>query len=357
MKHKKILQLGITSLFTLLLLVTLTLPVHAASSKKAVIRYPKVDPNAINIYLTISGMQQQFQQSIQQQLPDQFNQSVMAQTKGLDPATQSLANQLIGEVFQPSANLTQLTPTQGGLVSSISVSLFPNDPNPLGFSMLLSFNKINSHAAEVDASAVPGQPAPPSTGPQSTFDVGTFGTLNSIVPTPGCGDSALLMNMDTAPGAAQQGGGGGQGAGFPLFIDVPAAAFQAGAAGQGNMDIGGGFSAQNIQVSLQGQGMVVNTQIAFLGNQVGSTMTTVQLSAANGKLVGTVTNTNVNIGGFLSLPVDAFNQDIQQQLNQQLGTMMGNMLNVTSVNFGPTAAVPCATPGDMLLGGTAAGGI
>lgn len=355
MKHKKIIQLGITSLFTLLLLVTLALPVHAASSKKAVIRYPKDDPNAVNIYLPIPAMQQQFQQSIQQQLPDQFNQSIMDQTKSLDPGTRTLANQLIGEVFQPSATLTQLTPEQGGLVSTINIGLFPDDPNPLSFSMLLAFNKINSHAAEVDASAVPGQPAPPTTGPQSNFDVGGFGTLNSIVPTPGCGNSALEMNISPSQTPPPQ--NGGQGAGFPLFIEVPAAAFQAGAAGAGNMQIGAGFSAQNIQISLQGQGMVVSTQIAFEGTQVGSTMTTVQLSAANGTLVGTVTNTKVNIGGLFSLPIDAFNQTIQQQINQELGGMIGNMLNVTSVNFGPTADVPCATPGNMLLGGTAAGGL
>ena len=355
MKRNKIIQLGITFLFTFLLLVALTSPAHASSSKAVIIKYPKDDPTAINVYLTISGMQDQFQQSISQQLPAQFNQSIMDQTKSLPPDTRTLANQLIGEVFQPSANLTQLTPEQGGLVSTINVGLFPNDPNPLSFSMLLSFNKINSHAAEVDASAVPGQPAPPTTGPQSTFDVGGFGTLNSIVPTPGCGNSALKMNISTSQTPPPQ--SGGQGAGFPLFIEVPAAAFQAGAAGAGNMQIGAGFSAQNIQISLQGQGMVVSTQIAFLGQQVGSTTTTVQLSAANGTLVGTVTNTQVNVGGLFSLPVDAFNQDIQQMINQELGGMIGNMLNVTSVNFGPTADVPCATPGNMLLGGTAAGGL
>ncbi len=355
MQYKKIIQVGSTFLFALLLLITLTLPVSASSSERYIVRYPKDDPTAVNIYLPISAMQQQFQQSISQQLPDQFNQSLSQQTQSLPSDTRALVGQLIGEVFQPSATLTQLTPEQGGLVSTINVSLFPNDPNPLSFSMLLSFNKINSHAAEVDASAVPGQPAPPSTGPQSTFDVGGFGTLNSIAPTPGCGDSALKMNI--SPSQTPPPPNSGQGAGFPLFIEVPAAAFQAGAAAQGNMQIGAGFSAQDIQVSLQGGAMVVSTQIAFEGVQVGSTMTTIQLSAANGQLIGTVTNTQVNVGGLFTLPVDAFNQDIQQMINQELSGMIGNMLYVTSVNFGPTAAIPCATPGNMLLGGTAAGGI
>lgn len=359
MKRKKIIQLGITSLFMLLLLVTLTLPAHAASSKQLVTRSAKADPNAINVYLSIEGLQQQFQQNIQQQLPQQFTQSVQSQTMALPSNVRPLANQLIGEVFQPSANLTQLTPSQGGLIMSASTSLFPNDPNPLSFSLLLSFNKTNSSTAEVDASAVPGQPAPPpgSTGPQEPFSVGGFGSLNSITPTPGCGDSALVMNVTPAQGAAQQagGGGGGMGAGFPLFIEVPAAAFNAGAAAMGNMNIGGGFSTQNVQISLTGQGMIVNTQIAFLGQAVGSVAATVQLSAANGQLVGTVTNTNVNVAG-IGFDVGALNQLIQQQLNGQLNGLTGGAINVTSVNFGPTAAVPCATPGNMLLGGTVAGG-
>lgn len=358
MKQKKIIQLGRSLLVTLLLLTTLTVPVHASSSKQYIVRSPQDDPTAVNVYLPISALQQQFQQSINQTLPDQFNQALVQQTKSLPPDTRSLVSQLVGELLQPSATLSQLTPRQNGLVASIKISLFPHDPHPSGFSMLLVFNKINSASAVVNVTAVPGQPAPPATGNLSTFKV-SLGQLNRISPTPGCGEAALKMNISTPQGQQPppkntSGQGQGQGAGFPLFIEVPAAAFQAGAAAAGTMDIGAGFSAQNILVSLQRDGMLVSTQIAFSGIELGSTMTSMQLSAANGKLVSTVTNTQVNFAGF-SFPVDAFNQDIQQMVNQELSGMIGNMLNVTSVHFGPTAAIPCAVPGNMLLGGTSAG--
>lgn len=354
MKQRKIIRLASMFLVPLLLLVAFTLPVHAASSKRAIVRHPNDDANTVNVYLPIGAMQQQFQQGISQTLPDQFNQSLEQQTKSLPSDIRPLVTQLVGELLQPSATLSQLTPQQEGLVASIKISLFPHDPHPSGFSMLLVFNKINSTSAEVDVKAVPGQPAPPAMGNLDTFNV-SLGQLNSIGPTPGCGVSALKMNITTPQGqqSTSSQGGGGPG-GFPLFIEVPAAAFQQGAAAAGDMQLAAGFSVQNIQISLQGNGMLVTTQIAFAGLGVGSTTTAIQLSAANGKLVGTVTSTQVNVVG-LSFPLDNFDQDIQQMINQELGTMMGNMLYVTSVNFGPTAAIPCSKPGNMLLGGFAAG--
>ncbi|HLI69696.1 MAG TPA: hypothetical protein VKV19_08045 [Ktedonobacteraceae bacterium] len=342
-------------LVPLLLLVAFISPVHASSSKRAVVRHPSDDPTAVNVYLPIGALQQQFQQGISQTLPEQFNQSLAQQTKSLPPDIRSLVSQLVGELLQPSATLSQLTPQQEGLVASIRISLFPHDPHPSGFSMLLVFNKINATSAEVDVKAVPGQPAPPAMGNLDTFNV-SLGQLNTIGPTPNCGVSALKMNISTPQGQQSTSGqgGGGQAGGFPLFIEVPSAAFQQGAAAAGDMQLAAGFSVQNIQISLQGNGMVVTTQIAFAGLGVGSTMTTIQLSASNGKLIGTVTGTQVNVVG-LSFPLDSFDQDIQQMINQELSSMMGNMLYVTSVHFGPTAAIPCAAPGNMLLGGFAAG--
>ncbi len=352
MKQKKVIQSGSVFLCTLWLLTFLSLPVRAASPYHSSAGSQQANAMGVNVYISTAVLQKQFQDAISQSLPAQFNQRLLQQTSQLPASSHALVTQLAGELVQPSATLTQLVPQQKGLAATINISLFPHDPHPMHFSMLVTFNKKDATTVQVGAQALPGQPAPPATGNLGTSKV-PLSQLNSVNITPRCGVAAERFNGIPPSGAAPQ-SSPSQGK-IPIFIEIPSAVISAGArsSNPGTMRIGPSLTVQNIQVTTQANGLMATTQI-FLGPlQVAATRTLIQLSAANGKLIAKVTDTQLSVG-LLSFPVQDFNQLIQQMVNLQLNAQVGNSLYVTRVAFGPTNKIPCAARGSLLLEGTTA---
>src|SRR5205085_600202 len=74
---------------------------------------------------------------------------------------------------------------------------------PINSDILISFNVLDSSTVQVSAQPLNGSPALVS-GPLSTFQI-PIGQLNSISSTPGCGNSALALNLQfpIAIGGAQ----------------------------------------------------------------------------------------------------------------------------------------------------------
>src|SRR5438552_8660609 len=96
-------------------------------------------------------------------------------------------------LIQPSAYLTSLTTQSRGLATSVRVSLYPGDPQPINASMLISLRVISSSTVQVSARPLNGSPALVN-GPLATFQI-PLGQLCHISTTPGCGDAALAVSL------------------------------------------------------------------------------------------------------------------------------------------------------------------
>src|SRR5260370_37105474 len=101
-------------------------------------------------------------------------------------------------LIQPSATLAGLTTQPGGLVTSLQVSLYPGDPQPIDINMLVSLSVLNSSTVQVSARPLNGGPALVN-GPLATFQV-PICHINSISTTPGRGDSALALQLQLPVG-------------------------------------------------------------------------------------------------------------------------------------------------------------
>lgn len=348
MKRKKMIQIGGTLLLVVVPLVAFIRPFNASRSALASAHRQAADAASVNVYLSTTVLQQQFQDTINQELPTQFNQALNTQISQMPASNRPLASQIANDLLQPSATLTQLTPQQDGVAATMSLSLFPGDPAPSDLSMLVTFDVQDAATVGVKAQGLNGQPSPVS-GNLPSFPV-VLGQLQGVAPMPACGDAALKLQV--VPNQGQQTPAPAPGQGFPIFIEVPASFISAQGSTTPPMQLAPGLTAQNIQVSTQTNNLIATSDI-FLGNvKVGSTTTTVQLSVANGLVAANSAQTQANVAG-LSIPLNTFNQLIEQQVASQFNNMLGGV-NVTNEAFGPTDAFPCVANGNLLIAGTIA---
>jgi hypothetical protein len=256
-----------------------------------------------------------------------------------------------------------LYPQQGGLAMRLHLSLYPGDPQAITSSTLIKFSVQNSSTVEVSATPINGGPSLVN-GPLTTFHM-PLGSLNSVYSTPGCGSSALALNLQF-PVALGQASSQAQ----PLtsnvstttskqfvagndnaFIEVPAASLSSLGSSIGTMPVSSSFTAKNIRLVIQGANIHILSDIYWSGLNIGTADTTVAPGAAGGNLVLYVLSTNLSIFNLFSFPLNSYNQQIQQTLNAKLGNAFNGKFYVAQAGIGPNSLLPCAAGDSLVLAG------
>src|SRR5436305_5763647 len=179
---------------SLLLLLLLGLTVTPVNASNQVRQQKQATTNlSANIYLPTQALRPIFQNQINQQVASLSGGMITDMLKSLPSADQGWARDMAGALIQPSATLSQLTPQNGGLATSVKLSLYPGDPTPTNASMLVTFSVRDASTIQVSAQPVPGSPQLAS-GPLTTFSV-PLGELQSINTTPDCGIAGLNANI------------------------------------------------------------------------------------------------------------------------------------------------------------------
>jgi hypothetical protein len=326
--------------------------------------------NAI-VYLTTGSLASTFQNRINQQVPDAVSAAIANTVSALPKQDQGWATEMATTLIQPSATLISLVPQQGGLAMALRLSLYPGDPEAINSSVLIKFNVLNSSTVQVSASPMNGSPALVN-GPLTTFQM-PLGSLNSINATPGCGDSALALNLQfpvslgQAPSQVQSHIASISTTGMhPLmanldtqrlnasvnsFIEVPAASLSSVSGSIGSMPVGNSFTAKNIRITVQGSNIHILSDIYWSGLNIGTANTAVSPSAAGGDLVLHVLSTTISIFGLFNFPMNSYNQQIEQTLNSKLGPAFSGKFYVDQAGIGPNSLLPCAAGDSLVLTG------
>jgi hypothetical protein len=300
-----------------------------------------------------------------------LNATIYLPTATLKPILQSNVDQQVqannqglpGLVIHPS--VTQLTPQNDGLMMTLKQSLFPGGPSVIDASMLLQFSVLNSSTIQVSAQPMPGSPAFLN-GPVTQIKV-PQGSINSIFPTPNCGDSGLAakLGFPIKIGQAQQGTQTAliQSVGMiqqspptnaaQAYVEVTSSALAALGNQIGSFPISDNLTAQNIHISIEKNEILVESDISLwqTGIIVGSSATHILPLVENGNLLLHVTDTNLSVA-FLTFPDDSYDQQIQDQINQQLAGTLGGLFTVTKVAIGSDGHIPCAASDSLILTGT-----
>ena len=137
------------------------------------------------------------------------------------------------------------------------------------------------------------------------------------------------------------------------YVEIPASSLAQLGSSIGTMPFGN-MTAQNIQLAVQGQNLVITSDV-YLNNsfQIGTAVTTMVPTASGGNLAVNVLSTNFNLFGFFTINENSYNQQIEQTINAKLNGALAGKFNVTAAGIGPTSALPCAASDSLLLTGTA----
>lgn len=368
MKQLHILRVGwILALAILILGITFMTPALAANQS---LQYTKriqgqANSSSLNaiVYLTTGSLASTFQNRINQQVPGAVNAAISNAVSALPAQDRGWATEMASTLIQPSAVLVSLYPQQGGLAMRLRLSLYPGDPQAITSSMLIKFGVLNSSTVQVSAIPINGSPSLVN-GPLTTFSM-PLGSLNSIYSTPGCGSSALALNLQF-PVALGQASTQVQ----PLtsnssytastnrvagninsFIEVPATSLSSIGSSIGTMPVGNSFTAKNVRIVIQGSNIHILSDIYWSGLNIGTADTAVSPGAAGGNLVLDVLSTNLSIFNLFSFPLNSYNRQIQQTLNAKLGNAFAGKFYVTQAGIGSTGLLPCAAGNSLVLAG------
>lgn len=389
MKRTRYIQFGWALLLMLIMGCLTVTPARAASSSAQRVRSVQAT-TALNakIYLATNTLSPIVQSTINQQVPNVVTSAINAIVAKLPAADQGWATTMATTLLQPSAVLTSLSVQQGGLVASLRLSLYPGDPQPTNASMLITFNVLDSNTVQVNVKPLAGSPTLIS-GPVTTLHI-PLGQLNSINATPGCGKAALAVNLQVPVSLSQASAQGGtqgdvtQGSGtqgvmnyaptdrqgqhnqrmlrasagignVSAYVEIPSASLASLGSSITSLPINSSLTAQNIQLSVQGSNIVINSDIVFAGSsfRLGTAVTTVEPLAANGNLAVHVLSTTLTVFQIFTFPYDTYNAQIEQTLNSQLGGALASKFNVTSAAIGANSNVPCAASDSLMLSGSA----
>ncbi len=371
-----------------LLLIGIVTPVNAAPMAQG--KIITTDANSTldaKIYLTHDVLEQLFQNSINQQIPQLTDKTIQGIVGSSPASDQGWVGQIAHALVQPSVTLTDLTPQANGFNTSLKLSLYPGDPKPTTSHMLVTFSILNASTIQVSSQAVAGS-KPLMTGPLTTIQV-PLGTLTNIQTTPTCSNANLELGLQiplvNAQGQTtsnsyqantvqptpttsmlslakinkhtqQQTAVAAQT--VSTYVEVPFSSLSALTTGIGTIPINNSLEAKNIKLSVQQGKLVATADIISLAFgspllQLGTATTIIEPQAANGKLLLHVDKTTLNVLIF-TFSADSYNQQIQQQLNAQIGDALSNSLNISNATIGPNTQVPCAAPDSLLLSGTTA---
>jgi hypothetical protein len=318
--------------------------------------------NAI-VYLTTGSLASTFQNRINQQVPGAVNSAIANAVSALPPKDQGWATEMATTLIQPSAALLYLYPQQGGLAMRLRLSLYPGDPQAITSSLLIRFSVLNSSTVQVSATPINGGPALVN-GPLTTFNM-PLGSLNSIYSTPGCGSSALALNLQFPVALGQTSSQAQrltsnisttfskmQLAGYiNSFIEVPASSLSSIGSSIGAMPVGNSFTARNIRIVVEGSYIHILSDIYWSGFNIGTADTAVAPGAAGGNMVLNVVSTNLSIFNLFTFPLNSYNQQIQQTLNAKLGNAFAGKFYVAQAAIGPNGLLPCAAGNSLVLTG------
>ena len=367
MKHIRILRVGwILALAALVLGITFMTPALATNStaqQGSRTGKPAYGSslNAI-VYLTTSSLAATFQNRIDQQVPGSVNSAIANAVSSLPAKDQAWATEMATTLIQPSATLESLYPRQGGLAMSLHLSLYPGDPQAINSSMLIKFSVLNSSTVQVSAIPLNGSPSLVS-GPLTTFHM-PLGALNSIYSTPGCGSSALALNLQFPVALGQttsrvqpftantiNTASTTRTAGVNSFIVLPASSLSSVGSSIGTMPVSKSITARNIRIAVQGGNIHILSDIYWSGLNIGTADTAASPGAAGGNLVLYVLSTNLDIFNLFSFPLNSYNKQIQQMLNAKLGNAFNGKYYVAQAGIGPTGLMPCAAANSLVLAG------
>ncbi len=382
MRQRRYLQIGWALLLTSLLLALAVTPAGAkgqTARRQALNRAGGSTSINATIYVTKDTLVPIFQSNMEAQVPSAFNSAINNMVSKLPPQDQSWALLMANTLLQPSVSLVSLSAQPKGLLATIQLSLYNGDPQPTTASMLISFSVLNSSTVQVTATPVNGSPALVS-GPVASFQV-PIGQLNSIATTPTCGASTLALHLlfpvslgSTGSTMAIQGQKGtpalaalmqpqrmGQreqatkadSANTNAYVEIPASSLAQMGSSIGPMPFGN-MTAQNIQISVQGQDLVITSDV-YLNNssfQIGTAVTTMAPTASGGNLAVHVLSTTFNLFGIFSINENSYNQQIEQTINSRLNGALAGKFNVTAAGIGPTGQIPCVAGDSLLLTGT-----
>ncbi len=370
-KYRRYVQAGWVMLLSALMLSLVVTPVSATSSRAvhAAQRLDNATPVGASMYITTGTLVPLFQNRIDQHVPGAFNNAINNLVSTLPRQDQGWALQMATTLIQPSATLTGLTTQPGGLVTSLRISLYPGDPQPINSSMLVSFSVLDSSTIQVSAKPINGSPTLVN-GPLATFQI-PLGQLNSINTTSACGDAALAVKLQfpIALGHAQT--QVQQNTALNVFasprevrntpstntnayVELPASSLASIGESIGDLHINTSTTAKKINISVQGSNLVINSDIydSFWG-KIGTATTTVAPTAAGGNLAVHVLSTTITILNLFTFPYDSYNQQIQQTLNSKLNGALAGKFTVTRAAIGPNAQLPCAAGNSLVLTGSA----
>lgn len=364
-------QVGGVLLTLLGLCLLLATPVQAATRTNARHAASTSSINA-NVYLTGQMLRPLFQSNLNQQVPQVVGNAISAMVGQLPKQDQSWASQIANALLQPSAALVSLVPVKGGLLTTISVSLYPGDPKATTTSFLIGFSVANPSTIQVTALPPPGGGQSLVSGPLTTFQV-PIGSLNSVAATPACGDANLNINLTFPLALGQSGQAASQGSvtAMPLsytrplvltstsaptsYLEIPTSSLARLGGSIGSMSLGNNLTADNVRVGTAGHNLTVTSDIHWFGLIIGTAVSTMVPAASNGNLVVHVSNTDLQIlAGLISFPVNTYNRQVEQMLNTKLNGALQGKFTVTQAAIGSNAHLPCAASTSLVLGGTIA---
>ncbi len=386
MRHILYRQRRWVPLLLLLLFCLIVAPVSAAHQAQKQQRATTANLDA-NVYLPTEALKSVFQNQLNQQVTNVSKGMMTSMLGNLPREDQGWVKDMAGALLQPSATLTQLTPQKDGIVATVKLSMFPGDPKPTDATMLITFSIRDASTVQVSAQSMPGS-LQLANGPLITFPI-PVGQLQSIEATPDCGVAALNANIqfpvtfNTSQASTQgQNDPVAQVPRFALlashtlagiqqsrvaypsqntaantldtYVEIPNSSLSALGRGMGSVPIDNMWTAQNLRIGTQNNGLVVVSDIVAsgIGIPIGTATTYVQPSAENGKLVMHVTSTTLSVAIF-SFANNSFNQKIENMLNSDLGNALAGRFTVNSVGVGSGTALPCAGSDSLILQGTA----
>lgn len=371
----KYLRLGWVALLTVLLLALMVTPASAAqrSVRRAVKAQDTTNINA-TIYLSNALLQPLFQSRIDAAVPTAVNNAIAGIVGGLPTQDRSWAQQMATTLLQPSATLVSLVPAQGGIMATLRVNLYNGDPQPITAKLLVKFGVVSASTIQVTVQPMSGSPTLVN-GPIATFNI-PIGSLNSINATSSCGDAALAVSLqfpvslgNTQTGSTTQQNSNAlasprqpmqyqreratQDSGVSSYVEVPATSLSQLGNGIGTLPINSSFSAQNIQVSVQGSNLIVNSDIMWGSFRLGVATTTFAPLAQNGNLaLQIVGKTQLTWADIFKFPFNTYDPQIQQMINSKLSGALTGKFNVTDAAIGPNSHIPCAASDSLVLTGT-----
>jgi hypothetical protein len=299
----------------------------------------------------------------------------------LPGTSQSWMKEMAGALLQPSAVLADLTPQKDGLAAVVDLSMYSGDPQPVNAKMLVTLSVRDASTIQVSVKPVSGG-SQLVNGPLTTFTV-PLGQLKSINTTPDCGDMALNVNVQLpVTFATNQTSNQSQVAQRPQstlpasrtladiqqpqtayttqnratntlesYVEIPAASLSALGRGIGSIPIDSARTAKNLRIRTQGNGLVILSDVYGSLGEIGTATTLVQPRAENGNLVMHVISTTLNVFIF-SIPVNTYNQNLENMLNSNLGNAIAGKFTVDGVGVGGGTALPCAAADSLVLHGT-----